>query len=47
MNLGGFAGEWVGSGPLLDVYTPGDGTKIASVQQVTEEEFDGIVEQGP
>jgi aldehyde dehydrogenase (NAD+) len=45
MNLGGFAGEWVGSGPLLDVFTPGDGSKIATVQQVTEEEFDQIVDR--
>ncbi len=45
LNSGGFAGEWVGSGPLLDVFTPIDGTKIATVQQVTEEEFDGIVER--
>jgi aldehyde dehydrogenase (NAD+) len=45
LNLGGFAGEWVGTGPLLDVFTPIDGTKIATVQQVTEEEFDGIVEK--
>ncbi len=44
-NSGGFAGDWVGSGPILDVFTPIDGTKIASVQQVTEEEFDGIVER--
>jgi len=43
VNAGGFDGEWLGTGPILDVYTPGDGTKIASVQQVTEEEFDGIV----
>jgi len=45
INLGGFAGEWVGSGPVLDVFSPGDGSKIASVQQVTEEEFDAIVEK--
>ena len=45
LNLGGFAGEWVGTGPLLDVFTPIDGSKIATVQQVTEEEFDGIVEK--
>jgi aldehyde dehydrogenase (NAD+) len=44
-NAGGFAGEWVGTGPLLDVFSPGDGTKIASVQQVTEEEFDRIVDR--
>jgi len=42
-NPGGFAGEWVGSGPLLDVFTPVDGSRIGSVQQVTEEEFDRIV----
>ncbi len=45
LNSGGFAGEWVGSGPLLDVFTPIDGTKIATIRQVTEEEFDGIVER--
>ncbi len=45
MNLGGFAGSWLGSGPVLDVYSPADGSKIASVQQVTEEEFDQIVEE--
>ena len=45
MNLGGFAGNWVGSGPVLDVFSPADGSKIASVQQVTEEEFDQIVEE--
>jgi aldehyde dehydrogenase (NAD+) len=42
-NPGGFAGEWIGSGPLLNVHTPVDGSKIGVVQQVTEEEFDGIV----
>jgi len=45
VNLGGYAGEWIGTGPMLDVFTPVDGTKIASVQQVTEEEFDVIVEK--
>ena len=45
VNPGGFAGEWTGSGPMLDVYSPGDGSKIASVQQVTEDEFDAIVAQ--
>jgi aldehyde dehydrogenase (NAD+) len=42
-HAGGFAGEWVGSGPMLDVITPIDGTKIGSVRQVTEEEYDKIV----
>jgi aldehyde dehydrogenase (NAD+) len=43
VNLGGFAGSWLGSGPLLDVFTPIDGSKLASVQQVTETEYDAIV----
>jgi len=42
-NLGGFAGEWVGSGAELEVMTPADGSRIATVQQVTEEEYDQIV----
>jgi aldehyde dehydrogenase (NAD+) len=45
VNPGGFAGDWVGSGPVLDVFTPVDGSKIGSVQQVTEEEFDAIVDK--
>ncbi len=45
VNPGGFAGEWVGSGPILDVYTPVDDSRIAAVQQVTEEEFDQIVDK--
>ncbi|MFO8175225.1 MAG: L-piperidine-6-carboxylate dehydrogenase [Gemmatimonadota bacterium] len=44
-NPGGFAGEWVGSGPLLEVFTPVDGSKIGVVQQVTEDEFDDIVDR--
>ena len=44
-NLGGFAGEWVGTGPLLDVFTPVDGSRIGVVQQVTEDEFDTIVDR--
>jgi len=45
MNPGGFAGDWIGSGPVLEVFTPVDGSRIASVQQVTEEEFDQIAER--
>ena len=45
VNPGGFAGQWVGSGPVLDVFTPVNGSRIASVQQVTEQEFDEIVER--
>jgi aldehyde dehydrogenase (NAD+) len=44
-NLGGFAGEWVGSGPELEVITPIDGSRIATVRQVTEAEYDQIVER--
>ena len=43
-NLGGFGGEWVGSGSELDVTTPVDGSHIATVRQVTEEEYDHIVD---
>jgi len=44
-NPGGFAGEWIGSGPELKVTTPIDGSVIAKVKQVTEDEYDRIVEQ--
>jgi aldehyde dehydrogenase (NAD+) len=43
MNPGGFAGEWVGSGPELEVFSPIDGSRLAVVRQVTEEEYDEIV----
>ena len=43
INLGGFAGEWIGSGPELEVITPIDGSRIAVVRQVTEQEYDHIV----
>ena len=42
-NLGGFAGEWIGSGPELEVITPIDASRIATVRQVTESEYDQIV----
>jgi aldehyde dehydrogenase (NAD+) len=42
-NLGGFNGDWIGSGPTLDVITPIDGSRIASVKQVTEDEYDQVV----
>ena len=44
VNPGGFGGEWVGSGPPLDVFSPIDGSRIASVDQVTEGEYDAIVD---
>ncbi len=43
INLGGFDGEWIGTGPELEVRTPVDGTTLASVRQVTEHEYDHIV----
>jgi acyl-CoA reductase-like NAD-dependent aldehyde dehydrogenase len=42
-NLRGFCGEWVGSGPELAVTTPIDGSQLATVRQVTDEEYDSIV----
>ncbi len=44
-NFGGFAGEWIGSGPELEVITPIDGSRIGVVRQVTEDEYDGIVDR--
>jgi aldehyde dehydrogenase (NAD+) len=44
-NPGGFGGEWMGSGPSLEVITPVDGTRIASVRQITEAEYDRIVDR--
>ena len=44
-NLGGFAGEWVGSGPAIEVTTPIDGSRLGSVRQVTEAEYDQIVDR--
>ncbi len=45
VNPGGFAGEWVGSGPEQEVITPIDGSRIATVQQVTEAEYDRIIDR--
>ncbi|MCZ6754492.1 MAG: aldehyde dehydrogenase family protein, partial [Gemmatimonadetes bacterium] len=45
INPGGFGGEWIGSGPDLEVTTPADGSRIATVKQVTEEEYDQIVDR--
>ncbi len=42
---GGFAGAWVGSGPLLEVHSPIDGGRLGAVREVTEAEYDGIVER--
>ena len=45
VNPGGFGGEWIGSGPDLEVTSPADGSRIATVRQVTEEEYDQIVDR--
>jgi aldehyde dehydrogenase (NAD+) len=42
---GGFAGEWIGSGEELAVHSPIDGSEIGCVRQVTEAEYDRIVER--
>ena len=43
VNLGGFGGEWIGTGAALDVISPIDGNRIATVKQVTEGEYEQIV----
>jgi aldehyde dehydrogenase (NAD+) len=45
VNFGGFAGEWIGSGPELGVFSPIDDSRIGTVQQVTEQEYDAIVDR--
>jgi len=42
VNPGGFDGEWLGSGPALEVITPCDGSRLAAVTQVTEQEYERI-----
>ncbi|HVC19823.1 MAG TPA: aldehyde dehydrogenase family protein [Vicinamibacterales bacterium] len=44
-NAGGFCGDWIGSGPEMGVITPIDGSPIARVRQVTEEEYDRIIDR--
>jgi aldehyde dehydrogenase (NAD+) len=44
-NPGGFAGEWVGSGATIEVHTPIDGTLLARIREVTESEYDTIVDR--
>jgi aldehyde dehydrogenase (NAD+) len=45
LNLGGFDGEWIASGATIDVHTPVDGTRLAAVREVTEAEYDRIVDR--
>ncbi|MGB2985742.1 MAG: aldehyde dehydrogenase family protein, partial [Phycisphaerae bacterium] len=42
VNPGGFCGEWIGNGEKLDSVSPIDGKTIASVTQVTEQDYDRI-----
>ncbi len=42
-NAGGFAGEWIGTGKVQQVVSPVDGSALASVVNVTKEEFDAIL----
>ena len=41
-NPGGFCGDWIGSGDSLDSVSPIDGTRLASVKQVTTDEYDRV-----
>ena len=45
VNPGGFCGEWIGSGPPLEVSSPIDGSRLATVNQVSEAEYDVVVER--
>jgi aldehyde dehydrogenase (NAD+) len=45
VSPGGFCGEWIGSGETLESTTPIDGGRIASVRQVTPEEYDRIADR--
>jgi aldehyde dehydrogenase (NAD+) len=41
-SLGGFCGEWMGSGDALESYSPVDGSLIGTVSQVNEDEYERI-----
>jgi aldehyde dehydrogenase (NAD+) len=43
VNPGGFHGSWIGSGPELEIRSPIDGRCVATVRQVTEDEYDAVV----
>ncbi len=44
-NLGGFCGEWIGSGEKLTSYSPIDGKAIGSVTQLTESEYERVADK--
>ena len=43
VNPGGFGGRWVGSGPEIEVRSPIDGSRLAAVREVSDAEYDEIV----
>ena len=45
INPGGYCGEWIGSGDKLDSVSPIDGKTIASVTQLTTEEYDQVADR--
>jgi len=45
VNPGGFGGRWVGSGSEIEVRSPIDGARLAAVRQVSEAEYDEVVER--
>ncbi|MCD6282468.1 hypothetical protein J7J84_02525 [bacterium] len=40
VNHGGFGGKWLGRGEELDVVTPINGKRIASIRQCTAEDYE-------
>jgi L-aminoadipate-semialdehyde dehydrogenase len=42
-NPGGFCGEWIGSGKSIESLSPIDGSTIATVTQITPDEFERVV----
>ena len=44
-NPGGFNGAWLGSGRSQDVVSPVDGARLASVTNITPEEFAAVLEK--
>ena len=44
-NPGGFCGDWLGSGDVIESVSPIDGSSLASVRQVTPAEVDRIIQR--
>ncbi len=42
-NLGGFHGEWIGSGRNQDVVSPVNGATLATVANITQDEFEAVL----